>query len=130
MSYKRSSEKAKNLKNIDPELYRLIYTYNINQQYLAEKVFAEEWKHAGGDSKIEQALVGRLRNKLLGHGRLLPAEYAKLQQCLSEIADDMIVTVNNSLAKSHLEKKEKIRKLLEAMDDESLNDLLNVEVSS
>lgn len=130
MTKQRSSEKAKNLKNIDPELYRLIDAYNINQQHIAARVFSEEWKHAGGDSKVEQTLIGRLRNKLLGHGRLLPAEYAKLQQCLSEIADDMIETVNNSLAKSHLEKKEKIRKLLEAMDDESLNDLLNYETGN
>ncbi|WP_157600456.1 hypothetical protein [Rufibacter sp. DG15C] len=113
------------MKNIDPSVYRLVDTYNINQVYLAERVFADEWKEAGGDSQIEKRLVGRLRNKIMGFGRMLPVEYNNLLNAISEIADDLRATVDSSISRRNEVRKEKIKKLLIDMDDQSLDDLLD-----
>lgn len=120
----RDINKAPNLKNTDPELYRLLSFYHINQRYLAEKVLAEDWNKVTKGEDEYKRLVGRFRNKVLGFGKLYPNEYANLQQALSEIADDIRHTVDESIAKRTLERKEKIQRLLENLDDEELNDLL------
>jgi aromatic ring-opening dioxygenase LigB subunit len=113
-----------NLKNIDPDLYRVLNVYNINQQYLAEKIFEEEWQNAQDDA-TKKKLIGRLRNKVLGFGNLLPREYLKLQQVVLSIGEDITNTVADSISRTHLERKEKIKRILEGYDDATLEELLN-----
>lgn len=122
---KPTNSNAESLLNIDEPLYDVIINYGIGHNYLASKLYPQEWDDSNTEEgkATRKMLTGRLRNKLDGKGKLMPNEYSDLISIISEIATSADAAVKGALAKKNKFRKEKIARFLETADEETIEEL-------
>lgn len=115
---KVEQENPHNLFNLNKPLYELIVAYGISHLYIAEQLYPAEWSEANA-----RKLSGRFRNKLDGKGAMTDAELTDLINVISEMADSMQKGVSSARRARSDKRKAKIKAILDALDDESLDAL-------
>lgn len=112
---KKKTINERSLSEIDPNLLDAIKRMAISPSYMAKGMFEKEWNEE--DESLKLKLIGRLRNKLNGSGRLNIEELTKLQNILLDMANELKAVVQQSKQNKILQRKEKIKTILESLKE-------------
>lgn len=109
-----------NLKKLYPSLYILLERGIINKRYLASVLYKEEWERKNSN---HSALTQRINNKLDGKSSFSDEELKLIVATLSNLSKEISGTIE--LVKKDIQKKTKIKNLVETISDEMLDKLTN-----